>query len=70
MDQTAREDYDSPWKDVIERFFELFMAFYFPCAHRQIAWDQPIEFLDKELQKITRTPNKAAEPWTSWSVCN
>ncbi|MGH9844237.1 MAG: hypothetical protein ACREEM_36395 [Blastocatellia bacterium] len=54
MDASAREDYDSPWKEVIERFFEPFMAFYFPRAHRQIAWDKPFEFLDKELQKITR----------------
>ncbi len=54
MEAIAREDYDSPWKEVIERFFEPFMAFYFPRAHRQIAWDRGFEFLDKELQKITR----------------
>jgi len=54
MEETTREDYDSPWKELIERFFERFMAFYFPRAHRLIAWDKGFEFLDKELQKITR----------------
>lgn len=54
MDAIAREDYDSPWKEVIERFFERFMAFFFPRAHRLIAWGKGFEFLDKELQKITR----------------
>ncbi|MGH9753860.1 MAG: hypothetical protein ACREA2_13855 [Blastocatellia bacterium] len=54
MEETAREDYDSPWKEIIERFFERFMAFYFQRAHKLIAWDKDFEFLDKELQKITR----------------
>ena len=54
MEEIPREDYDSPWKEMIERFFERFMAFYFPRAHRLIAWDKGFEFLDKELQKITR----------------
>jgi hypothetical protein len=54
MEGTEREDYDSPWKEVIERFFERFMAFYFQSAHKLIAWDKGFEFLDKELQKITR----------------
>ncbi len=54
MEETGREDYDSPWKEIIERFFERFMAFYFGRAHRLIAGDEGFEFLDKELQKITR----------------
>jgi predicted transposase YdaD len=28
------------------------MAFYFPDAHKQIDWQQPIEFLDTELAQI------------------
>ncbi len=46
-------DYDSPWKDLLDRFFEEYMAFFFPAAHAQIDWTSGFEFLDKELQKIT-----------------
>ncbi|MFN8488474.1 MAG: DUF4351 domain-containing protein [Caldilineaceae bacterium] len=67
---TPSADYDSPWKEIIEDFFEDFMAFFFPEAHTQIDWSQPAEFLDKELQKITadaaigrRTVDKLAKVW-------
>lgn len=46
-------DYDSPWKDLLDRFFEAFIEFFFPSAHAQIDWAGGFEFLDKELQKIT-----------------
>ena len=46
-------DYDSPWKDVLDLFFEDAVAFFFPSAHAQIDWARGYEFLDKELQKIT-----------------
>jgi len=32
------DDYDSPWKEVLERYFEDFMAFFFPEAHADIDW--------------------------------
>ena len=47
-----RDDYDSPWKDAIERYFSEFMEFYFPDAHSRIDWTKEHIFLDKELQKI------------------
>ncbi len=25
-------DYDSPWKDILEKFFPQFLEFYFPVA--------------------------------------
>ncbi|MEP7340076.1 MAG: hypothetical protein ABI977_20225, partial [Acidobacteriota bacterium] len=50
--EAAQEDYDSPWKEVLERFFESCVAFFFPQAHAQIDWSRGVEFLDKELQKI------------------
>lgn len=46
-------DFDSPWKDVLDLFFEPCVAFFFPQAHAQIDWSRGFEFLDKELQKIT-----------------
>lgn len=48
------ETYDSPWKEVIGRFFEHFMAFFFPAAHQDIDWSRGFVSLDKELAKITR----------------
>jgi hypothetical protein len=45
-------DYDGPWKEVLDFFFEWFMAFFFPQAHAEIDWSRSYETLDKELQKI------------------
>ncbi len=47
-------DYDSPWKDILERYFPEFMAFFFPDAHREIDWSKGWESLDQELQKVVR----------------
>jgi hypothetical protein len=47
-----QQDYDSPWKNILDLQFEEFMAFFFPSAHAQIDWQAGHEFLDKELQKI------------------
>lgn len=41
-------EYDSPWKEVLERYFREFLAFFFPAAHQEIEWARPHEFLDKE----------------------
>ena len=48
-------DYDSPWKEALDRYFEPFLAFFFPPAHADIDWARRYEMLDKELQKIIRT---------------
>ena len=47
-------DYDSPWKDVLERYFTAFTAFFFPAVHEGIDWERGYTFLDKELQQIAR----------------
>jgi len=47
-------EFDSPWKDVIERYFEDFIQFFLPQAHGEIAWSRGFEFLDKELQQVVR----------------
>lgn len=49
-----RTDYDSPWKEIIERYFPNFMAFFFPQIQAEIDWSKGYEFLDKELQKVVR----------------
>ncbi len=83
MDEPAREgtdEFDSPWKEALEHFFEPFMALLFPDAHAQIDWPRGIEFLDKELQAIAGdaelglgVADKLVKVWTkageeSWVV--
>jgi Domain of unknown function (DUF4351)/Putative transposase, YhgA-like len=46
--------YDSPWKDILEIYFKDFMELFFPAAYNQIDWTKKIEFLDKELQEVTK----------------
>ena len=50
----ARQDYDSAWKDVLDRFFRQFLAFFLPEAHDGIDWSVPPEFLSSELKRLTR----------------
>lgn len=47
-------DYDSPWKEIIESYFEQFIAFFFIEAHPDIDWSCGYEFLDKELAQVVR----------------
>ncbi len=47
-------EFDSPWKDVIERYFQDFILFFCPQAHGEIEWSRGYEFLDKELQQVVR----------------
>lgn len=49
-----RDDYDSPWKDLLDRWHQRFLEFFFPVAAADIDWSRGYEFLDKELQKVTR----------------
>ena len=49
-----RDQYDSPWKDILESYFEDFMAFFFPQIHAEIDWARGYVFLDQELSQITR----------------
>ena len=52
--ELPQTDQDSPWKEVVERFFLAFMAFFLPQAFEDIDWERGYEFLDKELQKVVR----------------
>jgi hypothetical protein len=52
--QPVQDDFDTPWKDILEHYLPEFFAFFFPAIHAAIDWEQPHRFLDKELQQITR----------------
>ena len=45
-------DFDSPWKEALDVFFESFLELFFPAAHADIDWSRPCEALDKEFQQI------------------
>ena len=64
-------DYDSPWKDALDGYFEPFLALLFPQVHRQIDWSRPYEPLDKEFQQVIpdaevrrRYVDKLVKVWT------
>jgi hypothetical protein len=54
MSDTARDDYDSPWKEALDGYFPEFLALLFPVIHAEIDWSRGFEFLDKELQQVVR----------------
>jgi hypothetical protein len=45
-----RQDYDSPWKETLEAYFQEFMFFFFPLIAADIDWQRGYEFLETELQ--------------------
>lgn len=45
--------YDETWKEAMNLWFESFVAFFFPNAHRGIDWGRGWESLDNELQQAT-----------------
>jgi hypothetical protein len=47
-----RTDQDSPWELVLRLYFREAIEFFFPTIAQDIDWTQPIDFLDKELQKL------------------
>jgi len=53
-DENPQTEYDSPWKQILQLYFEDFMLFFFPQAHEQIDWTKQPEFLDKELEQVVR----------------
>jgi hypothetical protein len=50
----ASDEFDSPWKDALQLYFEFFLAFFFPHIHAEIDWSRGYESLDKEFQRIIR----------------
>jgi hypothetical protein len=48
------DEYDSPWKEILDLYFRHFLAFFFPDIEADIDWDRGYEILDKELPKLER----------------
>ena len=51
------DEYDTPWKEILEAGFKEFLAFFLPEAHDAIDWQRGYVFLDTELARITREAN-------------
>ncbi|CAM5525548.1 DUF4351 domain-containing protein [Eoetvoesiella caeni] len=47
-------DYDSPWKEALDYYFEDFLRLLASWLHAQIDWSHQPVFLDKELQALTQ----------------
>ncbi len=47
-------EFDTPWKEIIETYFEDFIRFFLPEAYEKIDWTRPPEFVDKELNRVVR----------------
>jgi hypothetical protein len=51
---TLNDEFDSPWKDVLESYFPDFIQFFFPHIYDEIDWSRGYDFLDQELQQVVR----------------
>jgi hypothetical protein len=48
------DEFDSPWKEIVETYFQDFMQFFFPSIHDDIDWSRGYDFLDQELRQVVR----------------
>jgi len=48
------DDYDSPWKELLDEYFREFAEFFFPDMAEGTDWEKGYEFLDKEFQQAVR----------------
>ena len=51
-------DFDSPWKDALDRYFPAFVHLFFPTIHQAIDWPRGHEMLDKELRRVAPSTKK------------
>jgi hypothetical protein len=49
-----KQDYDSPWKQLIEELLESFLEFFFPGLHKDIDFTKGYEIKNKELYKLLK----------------
>lgn len=49
---TTPAHFDQPWKEILEHYFEPFLAFFFSAVHALIDWTQPPECLNTEFLQL------------------
>ena len=52
--KSARDDFDSPWKDALHQYLQQFLEFFYPAICSDVDWTRGYEALDKEFQQIIR----------------
>src|SRR3990167_7144595 len=57
-EKLVRNHFDTPWKDILDMYFEHFMRICHPEAAKAIDWNKGYEPLDKELSSITKDSEK------------
>src|SRR3990167_10048099 len=45
---------DTPWKKILETYFQGCLSFFLPALGNAIDWSKSPTFLDKELDQITK----------------
>ena len=49
-----KAEFDTPWKKILDIYFEDFVSYCWPERHAEINWQKGYKSLDKELSKIAR----------------
>ncbi len=48
----SQADYDSPWKEILDKYLQKFLNLFYSSLHEDIDWNKGYQSLDKELAKI------------------
>lgn len=54
MARRILSDYDSPWKEALDVYFESFLELCFPRIHADIDWSKGYISMDTDLREVTR----------------
>lgn len=49
-----KAEFDTPWKKILDIYFEDFVSYCWPERHAEIDWEKGYKRLDKELSKIAK----------------
>ncbi len=52
--EKSKNDFDNPWKQILDHYFKDFVAYCWPSKYKEIDWHQKPQALDKELVKIAK----------------
>ncbi|MEO5334860.1 MAG: hypothetical protein H7839_22845 [Magnetococcus sp. YQC-5] len=53
-EKRQNDQFDVPWKDILEAYFPDFIEFFLPEAFADIDWSRRFEFLNTEFARISR----------------